>query len=206
MGARTPPTCLPRKALPLPTGAAGDSPNALVQNKHEKLKGNFINATSHLYAGVDNGALATILERNLKLLFETYGEYLTDDQRAYTMSLYAADGNLPMSGNAICGHDFSPPASTNCDVAPATMATLDRTLDMCMRLQSAHVHGVKDQDNVVKKCIDAAENVGLVRQSFVAQGGVDNGSRPTLGSIMPPSPLWAIRPVNPPADPPPELP
>lgn len=164
-------TCLTEEQLPLPTGATGENPAALVQAKHEALKTNYQHALSGDYAGTDNARLASMLEQNLKLLFEGYGEYLTPAQRDYTRSLYAADDNLPA-----CGVDYTAPQTSSCSL---DRTDLDRKLRMCTRLQSHHVHGVKDTEDVENACIDLADLIAPLHAQFTAAGGVDDGSRPT---------------------------
>lgn len=149
--------CLTAENLDLPTGKTGEDPEAMVRAKYTALRGNYDKAVAKAYVGVDNTGLEQILERNLKLLFETYGEYLTVEQRDAMRKLYAADDNLPA-----CGADFVPPATNSCD-AQDEITPLDRQLEMCTRLQSKHVHDVKDKEDIVNACIDVADQVGVLR-------------------------------------------
>jgi hypothetical protein len=168
--------CLTGEQYDLPT--AGDpDPATKVQAKHAFLRSNYEHAVASGYAGVDNTALAAMLERNLKLLFESYGEYLTPEQRAYSRGLYAIDDNLPTTNGAACGAAYTPPLATSCDLEPQ-LQPLDRQLAMCTRLRSHHVHGVKDVEDVVDACIDVADQIGALRSSFIAHGGNDDGARP----------------------------
>jgi hypothetical protein len=171
LGDPTTGTCLTLEQLPLPTGAAGENPNALVQAKFDALKTNYEHARDGQYTGIDNAQLRDQLERNLKLLFEGYGEYMTEAARTYVRALYAADNNLPA-----CGLDVTLPTTTaSCSV---DHTDLDRKLRMCTRLGSHHVHGVKDMEDVANACIDVADLTAPLRDQFVAAAGVDDGVRP----------------------------
>ncbi len=136
----------------------------------------------------NGGVGATVAQElvgELKLLFETHGDWLTASQQNEAIGLYTTYQGAsftPQNNGSSCGQDFKAPKVDRC-AAQVDWGALNGVMDFCTRMNSYHVNGgVAALASVQATCIDAADKIGALSATAVSDDGKDPDGSVTDGT------------------------